>query len=210
MLKRVLVVVLAKRVAPPRPSKSTKMASPSSTLAHASNASLASTIAPPAPSPKANNSGFIETLNPSAAPQDVALFLFAAYVLVSLRAYGVGSGYVLAATRLARIRLRLRTIAFAIRAPAALCSHSVASIRAALLWATCTSRAIRYAPTNRTSPNHQTHSSLSSTIACKISPFSCTIQPQNMRDVCPPGPPPRKRRVCRTGIAALVSVCRQA
>ena len=74
MLKRVLVVVLAKRVAPPRPSKSTKMASPSSTLAHASNASLASTIAPPAPSPKANNSGFIETLNPSAAPQDVALF----------------------------------------------------------------------------------------------------------------------------------------
>ena len=74
MLKRVLVVVLAKRVAPPRPSKSTKMASPSSTLAHASNASLASPIAPPAPSPKANNSGFIETLNPSAAPQDVALF----------------------------------------------------------------------------------------------------------------------------------------
>ena len=74
MLKRVLVVVLAKRVAPPRPSKSTKMASPSSTLAHASNASLASTIAPPAPSPKANNSGFIETLNPSATPQDVALF----------------------------------------------------------------------------------------------------------------------------------------
>ena len=99
MLKRVLVVVLAKRVAPPRPSKSTKMASPSSTLAHASNASLASTIAPPAPSPKANNSGFIETLNPSAAPQDVALFLFAAYVLVSLRAYGVGSGYVLVSLR---------------------------------------------------------------------------------------------------------------
>ena len=99
MLKRVLVVVLAKRVAQPRPSKSTKMASPSSTLAHASNASLASTIAPPAPSPKANNSGFIETLNPSAAPQDVALFLFAAYVLVSLRAYGVGSGYVLVSLR---------------------------------------------------------------------------------------------------------------
>ena len=74
MLKRVLVVVLAKRVAPPRPSKSTKMASPSSMLAHASNASLASTIAPLAPSPKANNSGFIETLNPSAASQDVALF----------------------------------------------------------------------------------------------------------------------------------------
>ena len=74
MLKRVLVVVLAKRVAPPRPSKSTKMASPSSMLAHASNASLASTIAPLAPSPKANNSGFIETLNPSVASQDVALF----------------------------------------------------------------------------------------------------------------------------------------
>ena len=120
MLKRVLVVVLAKRVAPPRPSKSTKMASPSSMLAHASNASLASTIAPPAPSPKANNSGFIETLNPSAAPQDVALFLFAAYVLVSLRAYGVGSGYVLVSLRTyaSAYRLFRRLAQYASLAPA--------------------------------------------------------------------------------------------
>ena len=120
MLKRVLVVVLAKRVAPPRPSKSTKMASPSSMLAHASNASLASTIAPLAPSPKANNSGFIETLNPSAAPQDVALFLFAAYVLVSLRAYGVGSGYVLVSLRAyaSAYRLFRRLAQYASLAPA--------------------------------------------------------------------------------------------
>ena len=108
MLKRVLVVVLAKRVAPPRPSKSTKMASPSSMLAHASNASLASTIAPPAPSPKANNSGFIETLNPSAAPQDVALFFvrrlcarFTARIRRRLR---------LCARFTARIRLRISAI----------------------------------------------------------------------------------------------------
>ena len=150
MLKRVLVVVLAKRVAPPRPSKSTKMASPSSTLAHASNASLASTIAPPAPSPKANNSGFIETLNPSVAPQDVALFfLFAAHVLVSLRAYGVGSGYVLVSLRAYACAYRLFRRLGSIRlfgagyfaawaqytGAAVLCARFTARIRTALRFA---------------------------------------------------------------------------
>ena len=109
MLKLVLVVVLAKRVAPPRPSKSTKMASPSSMLAHASNASLASTIAPLAPSPKANNSGFIETLNPSVASQDVALFFFVRRLCARFTAR-IRRRLRLCARFTARIRLRISAI----------------------------------------------------------------------------------------------------